>query len=215
MSSIPTPSHLSTLPPELLTSVLSHLFTKDLVHASSVNHAIHDCADYLLRQRIRHIPELDGHAMVIECSPPSNRVRPLSPLLSSTGPSSDLLTCQCSSLRRPTTPANTPAHTPAPQPSPQTRPRRRSPQRQAPAASFRTLRRTRRRAPTLFSRLASSLRSCARAAFSPRALASLRACGLCLARRSFGCAGRGCWRGSSVQRGGWCGWMRGGIWGCG
>ncbi|KAH0604428.1 uncharacterized protein H6S33_006805 [Morchella sextelata] len=73
MSSIPTPSCLSTLPPELLTSVLSHLFTKDLVHASSVNHAIHDCADYLLRQRIRHIPELDGHAMVIECSPPSNR----------------------------------------------------------------------------------------------------------------------------------------------
>lgn len=73
MSSIPAPSCLSTLPPELLTSVLSHLFTKDLVHASSVNHAIHDCADYLLRQRIRHIPDLDGHAMVIECSPPSSR----------------------------------------------------------------------------------------------------------------------------------------------
>ncbi|KAI5838682.1 hypothetical protein DFP73DRAFT_635195 [Morchella snyderi] len=73
MSSIPTPSHLSTLPPELLTSVLSHLFTKDLVHASRANRAIHACADYLLRQRIRHIPALDGHSMVIECSPPSTR----------------------------------------------------------------------------------------------------------------------------------------------
>jgi len=72
MTTLPRP--LSSLPEELLTSILSYLPTRDLLGVSSTSHRVHDTVYYLVEQRFRHVDKLDGFSLIFECFAPAAKM---------------------------------------------------------------------------------------------------------------------------------------------
>ncbi|KAL7273161.1 hypothetical protein RUND412_003997 [Rhizina undulata] len=64
---------LSTLPCELLSEIISYLPISDLLTLHTVSKRFNSAASWSVSSRFRHAEALNGHSLIFECVPPSNR----------------------------------------------------------------------------------------------------------------------------------------------
>ncbi|TKX24715.1 F-box domain-containing protein 3 [Elsinoe australis] len=70
----PETDHLSALPFELLSLILSHLPNPSLVSLTPVSRQLHHASLHQLHSRLLHATDLDSHTLILECYHPSAKL---------------------------------------------------------------------------------------------------------------------------------------------